>query len=554
MIPDSVTSIGSSAFSGCAGLTSVTIGDGVTSIGSYAFSGCTGLTSIVIPDSVTSIDYYAFRNCTGLTSVVIPDSVTSIGSAAFYGCSSLESITLPFVGGSKTATSASASTLFGYIFGTSSYEGGVSTEQYYSSSKYTTYYIPESLRMVTVTGRNILYGAFYNCTSLTSIVIPDGVTSIDSHAFSNCTGLTIYCEAASKPSGWSSYWNNGSRPVVWGISEYGTTEEGLVWISKNNAVTIAGYVCDTSELVLPSLINGIPVTSIGSRAFYNCSGLTSIAIPDSVTSVGGSAFYGCTGLTSIEIPDSITSIGSSAFCGCTGLISVVIPDSVTSIGIYAFSGCTWLTIYCEAASKPSGWDSSWKPSSRPVVWGYTGEEYTYTFVVEGIDAIEPIVSNLPIALPTPVRDGWYFGGWYDNAEFTGTPVSAPYYSTTSHTLCAKWLTEEEWLATLDGSSFARAYIITVGNSLPAVVDTAGEYVYFKFTATESKTYTFTSSGSVDTYGYLYNVGGSQLAFDDDGNGDGDFRMTYSLSAGQVVYIGARLYSSSSTGTFTVNVQ
>ena len=87
-------SIGNNAFSGCTGLTSVTIGDGVTSIGSYAFYNCASLTSIVIPDSVTSIGDYAFENCTGLTSVTIPDSVTSIGYRAFYNCTGLTSVTM----------------------------------------------------------------------------------------------------------------------------------------------------------------------------------------------------------------------------------------------------------------------------------------------------------------------------------------------------------------------------------------------------------------------------------------------------------------------------
>ena len=85
------------------------------------------------------------------------------------------------------------------------------------------------------------------------------------------------------------------------------------------------------------------VTSIGSFAFSNCSGLTSITIPDSVTSIGSYAFKDCSGLTSITIPDSVTSIGSFAFIGCSELTNITIPDSVTSIGVYAFIGCSGLT-------------------------------------------------------------------------------------------------------------------------------------------------------------------------------------------------------------------
>ena len=190
VIPDSVTSIVQYTFAGCSSLTSIVIPDSVTTIGEYAFYGCTSLTSIVIPDSVTSIGSYAFEDCSSLTSVTIGNGVTSIGTSAFHGCSSLESITLPFVGANASATSASNSTLFGYIFGDDSYEGSYGARQHYGSSSSSVYYIPSSLKSVTITGGNILNGAFYNCTSLTSIVIGNSVKSIRFEAFYGCSSLT----------------------------------------------------------------------------------------------------------------------------------------------------------------------------------------------------------------------------------------------------------------------------------------------------------------------------------------------------------------------------
>ncbi|MDQ7093935.1 leucine-rich repeat domain-containing protein [Desulfosporosinus sp. PR] len=107
--------------------------------------------------------------------------------------------------------------------------------------------------------------------------------------------------------------------------------------------TITGYTGPGGDIEIPSMISGIPVSSIGEYAFYNCTGLTSITIPTGVTSIGDNAFNACRGLTNISIPQGVTSIGDSAFFNCTGLASISIPDSVTVIGNGAFDYCTGLT-------------------------------------------------------------------------------------------------------------------------------------------------------------------------------------------------------------------
>ena len=342
-IGDGVTSIGYSAFDGCDDLASVTIPNSVTSIDYYAFSDCSGLTAVyitdiaawcgiefadsssnplyyahnlylngelvtdlVIPDSVTSIGRYAFSGCSGLTSATIPDSVTSIGFGAFENCSSLESITLPFVGLTKDGTSY---THFGYIFGVSRYNDQLNA-------------IPVSLQEVVITGgTSIDDHAFYYCDSLTSVTIPDSVTIIGDWAFYGCSSLT-------------------SVTIGEGVTSIGIYAfEGCINITSATMPTIAIDYIPQESLQTVVLTSG---ESIGNRAFYGCSGLTSVTIGDGVTIIGDSAFYGCSGLTSVIIGNGVTSIGYSAFSGCSSLIFVTIPDSVTSIGNYAFDGCSSL--------------------------------------------------------------------------------------------------------------------------------------------------------------------------------------------------------------------
>ena len=121
------------------------------------------------------------------------------------------------------------------------------------------------------------------------------------------------------------------------------TSGDYTYMTADNTATISGYTGTGVAVTIPPTVNGLTVTSIGYRAFYNKSTLTSVTIPAGVASIGQDAFYLCRGLTSVSIPDGVTSIGSYAFYSCTGLTSVTIPDSVTSIGSYAFYSCTGLT-------------------------------------------------------------------------------------------------------------------------------------------------------------------------------------------------------------------
>ena len=206
---------------------------------------------------------------------------------------------------------------------------------------------------------------------MTSVTIPNSITSIGKYAFSRCYGLTSL--VVDKNNGTYDSRNNCNAIIE-------TSTNNLIVGCKNttipNSVTSIGSWAFTGCSGLTSVIIPNSVTSIGEYAFYNCSGLTSVTvdknnetydsrnncnaiietsmnnlvvgcknttIPNSVTFIGNNAFGGCSGLTSVTIPNSVYSIGVSAFADCSGLTSIVIPNSVTSIGSSAFSGCSGLT-------------------------------------------------------------------------------------------------------------------------------------------------------------------------------------------------------------------
>ena len=326
------------AFHGCSGLTSITISNSVTTIELEVFSMCTSLTSINIPNSVTTIEFEAFYGCTNLTYITIPNSVTTIGERAFYntlwynnlpnGIVYINNVLYAYKGTMpqgtnliiKEGTTAIGAYAFQHCQGLASI------------------IIPNSLTTIEA-------GAFRDCSGLTSIAIPNSVISIGWNAFDGCTGLT----SITIPNSVTSIGDFAFRGIL-NVVYFGTAT-GSPWEAK----AVNGYVdgcfvysdaTKTALLGCSSKATGtitIPnsVTSIETKAFYECTNLTSVTIPNSVTNIGERAFEDCHGLTSITIPNSVTTIGKAAFQDCTMLTSVTIPNSVTNIGTYAFSNTPW---------------------------------------------------------------------------------------------------------------------------------------------------------------------------------------------------------------------
>ena len=568
IIPNSITSIGKSAFSGCSSLTSITIPNSVTSIGNNAFYGCSSLTFLTIPNSVTSIGNSAFSGCSSLTSVTIPNSVTSIGDDAFYYCSSLTSITIP---NSVTSIGSRA------FYGTGIYNDKSNWE---NNVLYINDCLIEAKTSIsgayTIKENTRLIGdwAFSACRSLTSVTIPNSVTSIGGSAFYDCSSIeSIFCYNNTPPSIQSSTFSNYSTTLyvpsdskynnhsIWSKFEkivsmgddviftdngvyYKTIRESILslsllkeenfhkftsisivgsqdwhynsnygakmsgysdsdqrtyqnedwlispamdlskyssatlefshafgpaaslpttatqeaqytcWVSNNfdGDVTTATwtqlpitygyyawryisttvnipaenlkencriawkYICDdesatweidsvhvtgapirqvevisgpnkySGDIVIPAKVTKndtvYNVIAIGTEAFYNCSSLTSITLPNSATTLGQSVFencislksaylgngitsldngtfLGCSSLKSVILGGKIVNIGENVFSGCTALNEITLPASVKSIGENAFAGCTKLyDVYCYGMEPPMAEQSS----------------------------------------------------------------------------------------------------------------------------------------------------------------------------------------------------
>ena len=364
VIPDSVTEIGSQAFSGCGKLTSVLIPNSVTMIRDRAFFDCNSLASITIPDSVTDIELQAFCNCTSLKEVTIPASVTYIGDEAFGYYSDIDGSEIKKVDGFKINY---AKNTYGHYYATKNgfsdedciitnelSDGTLEISNYAGNSA--TYEIPGE-----IDGKKVVRigdSAFIDCTELTSVTIPDGVTDICWRAFYNCVSLKSVTIPESVINidnyAFGYYYDSnsfGTKKIDGFKINYVKNTYGHYYATKNGfsdedclltnelydgTLEITEYVGNSATYVIPSEIDGKKVTQIGYDAFNDCTELTSITIPDGVTCIGNSAFSYCTSLETVTIPNSVTQIYSRAFYDCTLLKEVTIPASVTSIGNEAF--------------------------------------------------------------------------------------------------------------------------------------------------------------------------------------------------------------------------
>lgn len=298
--------------------------------------------NLVIPSEingrpVSKLSKSSFEDCTTIQTVTFPEGLKEIAGYAFSGCTLLKSVTLP----------ASAEKLGDCVF--------------------------------------------QKCAALEYAEIPLGVESAGKNLFLGCnkTKLDVYCAAAAKPDGWSKYYASNSTTAFyedfafwWGMKAAENSAKGFrAGVLTDDTVAITHYDGKEYDLVVPDEIGGKPVTKIMKNSFASANTVQTIQLPAQLKFIGGYAFEKCLLLQSVTLPSGVTEVGARAFTGCSALTSVYLPASVTALGELPFLGCNKnaLTIYCGAASKPSGWAKNYASNSSTAyyndfnfVWNASG--------------------------------------------------------------------------------------------------------------------------------------------------------------------------------------
>ena len=291
-LPDSITEIGTGAFSQCANLKTIKLPESLKIVGNASFGSCPELETIKIPNGVTSIENGAFEKCSKLETIEIPETVTSIGFAAFRDTAWL-----------TAKRNEDPLVIVNHILvdgATCSGEVGIPKEAGVTHINSQAFFYDKQT-IIKINGEE---KKFNGNLDMTSIKIPDTVTSMGDDVFKECQALKTV-----------------------------DLPDSLTSIGSQ-----AFYKCpELSAISIPD-----SVTEIGSSVFFGCASLADVKLPAGLTSIPNTMFQDCNNLKEIKIPETVESIGMYAFMNCTGLESIVLPPNVTRIGMYAFRSCTSL--------------------------------------------------------------------------------------------------------------------------------------------------------------------------------------------------------------------
>ena len=326
ILPNSMTTIGVSAFEECKNLKKITWGEGIAriemlafarcgitalelpqsvkSVGDHAFTGCTSLKTVKLPTSMKTVQENCFSGCTALEHVIIPEGYTTLYDGAFAGCTALKSIELP----------ESIRVLDVSVFANSGLEyaaipEGIETVErtvFKGCKSLRSVYLPDAMY-------EIPEGLFVGCSALTEIRFPSACTAIRAEAFAQCTAL-----------------REMDMP------------DTIVIIEKR-----AFYGCIKLEQVKFSA----KLVRIETEAFMSCLALQSVILPEGFVDLGGAAFEGCSELIELSLPSTLQNLRSHAFKGCSSLLGVQIPETLSYVEENVFENCYSLySVYLPAFS------------------------------------------------------------------------------------------------------------------------------------------------------------------------------------------------------------
>lgn len=352
-IKSGVESVGDSAFYSCSSLKTVNIESGIKSIGDFAFFNCMALREISVPDSVESIGSGAFAGCKSLKNVTLGEKLTSIAESTFSGCTSLESIESSPITAIGKAAFMDCEALMSISLGLIS-DGIIHEQAFYNCQSLESITIPEGVTniersafeacislkefVLPSTLNSIGAQSFKDCTSVKNITIPNSVLNVGFGAFEGCLSVESYT-APFIGSNRSPY--NAYMAYVFGsydnivTMQYMSTLKTVVITDASVIGSGALFGCKAlTSLTLPDTLQ-----TIGNNAFSNCTALEALTLPKGLVSIGSSAFYGCNSIKSLKIPAGVTQLPSNLFNSCTSLATVEIEGEIAGIGSYAFCGC-----------------------------------------------------------------------------------------------------------------------------------------------------------------------------------------------------------------------